>query len=694
MARPIPACSLLAVLAALLAAPSPAPAGEQKDSPAVRCEVFPSALLSSAYWGPLLVEARNDSPRAADIDVGAITAQGIDPEALDLEQASASTRFRVAGDAEKRLFLYLPPFSRSDPIVMRAADGKTLSPHQRVFLHPNPGWKAVLLLSDDETCEAATVLENLLNACTAPPASLPERAEGFDAFHTVVLHRLDPAALSRASRRAIRDWTARGGHLVLSPGDDVLLFLDGILAEIHPFTPVDTLPDHPVTAFGALEPGAAPPREPLHLLEGGEPLLKSRRGEVVARWSPAGAGSVLALSASLDLLGSRSTAGRIWFLRRVLFAGGMIEALDHHGVCRETPLQQEFLASAATGPTSGEGLRLSTGRRAGRPHLMPPFRHYFSSIFAGVERDVTAFEEKEVLLALMEDLASAPSLGFVALFLLAFLAVVGPLNFLVLRRKRIPALASVTVPLVSTAFVFLVVVSGLVIRGGPRARRLNVVFTRSGESWAVANSLISFRTGAEGTYALSSPDGAFHLPPVPFWTKAFRLEQDGAGRLTLPLDRWDLAGATAERTIRLEGAVEAFLDDEGFHVRNRLPLSLRGLVMTPPPDCPLEIAAAFTAEDREGTFAFGFEVAPGASLDFLSPPPPARAPAREDLVLASLLDHALGQSFPTWGGGGLACWIDVPFPEFHVDGEPMELMSDRTALVIPLLDRRKGGAGG
>ena len=158
-----------------------------------------------------------------------------------------------------------------------------------------------------------------------------------------------------------------------------------------------------------------------------------------------------------------------------------------------------------------------------------------------------------------------PSVWQLLLFLFAYTLIIGPLNFLVLRRLRRPELAWVTIPVLVLLFSAITFFTGFRTRGGAAVLNEMSVAYGSVEAERVrTQSIVGLYSPRRGRYDLSLP---YDTTAFPF-TEGFGLVTgSGAGSLAT-IDR---AGNLALRDIRADtGEVVAFLIDAH---RPRPPLS-------------------------------------------------------------------------------------------------------------------------
>ncbi|MCU0722378.1 MAG: hypothetical protein MUC63_01960, partial [Planctomycetes bacterium] len=502
LVRLLPA-ALLALAAGAAGAPS-APAAEAPAGPApgaVSLAVSPflgEKTWRLGIWIPVRVTARNGGPSPAVLDVAVAPNDARTSEAR-LDSALVRARVQVPPGSTKDFFLYVPPsrfpatlaavwslepgreefapildvrggFHSPTPVLVVDADparGQRLSdavsrasalesvpvprsiaaaPPSKRESPPGPG-DGRGPPQDGETLRQEV---SLFQAWLSGPSGLPDRPEGYEAFQVVVLHGLDPGALTAETRRALRDWTVRGGTLLLCPGSDGALLRDPVLVDIHPVRIEGPRREEALAEF-ATPGGPLPPPRPVHALAGGTTVLRLRDGSPLALAAPAGLGVAVAFASTLEGLEA---------LPRVA-AGSLLESVLPEFVDPVTPrFQASGLRPAAPADRPGEP---AAGGRS-NPHraLRPAFRNFWagqdeSPLWKPRGTGMTIsdlMDEEETLTrefhaAMARPVAGTPSIGWISLFLLLLVGAVGPLNYWILRRRGVPALAILTVPALS-----------------------------------------------------------------------------------------------------------------------------------------------------------------------------------------------------------------------------------------------------
>lgn len=373
------------------------------------------------------------------------------------------------------------------------------------------------------------------------PDTLPDASHLLRSFDALILNALPASRLAPAQTQALTDWVLGGGHLVvggLVSAEDLEGFGSLIPVRVLGRQTVSGLPNLertiqvPIRAWEPFEVTAVAPAAEAQVLvaEEGLPLIVRRRF---------GQGTVtfMAMDGSAAPLNAWWGLGPMW--RLVLAA--------------ERSPTEEFQSR----------VKLTN----------------LGAIYNALAEQVTPFD--------------LPSAQVVVLFLGAYVIMVGPINFLVLRRLRRPDWFWFTTPVIT--FLFGLVVFGLGF--SPQAQGValrDVTIVRHPEDLRVgyADSYIAVFSPVYRAYDLEFPASVFPSPLLPFWewtnppdSQPVTVETDGRVRRlkNLSVDAWGLRGVLAEGLIRYEREplqVEVVAEPEGVRLRvaNPGPGSVDGLV--------------------------------------------------------------------------------------------------------------------
>ena len=241
---------------------------------------------------------------------------------------------------------------------------------------------------------------------TLTPDDLPERVEAWAAIDRIVWQDVDSERLSTPQRDALRGWIAGGGRLVIAGGTAGPKTLSAFPDSLLPYRPVVTT-DVPAASLSGILGQIPPDATALPALSGsmiGGRTLAAVGDQVVAAERPYGSGSVtlIGFDPTVDWIAKTDTSGSLW--RRLLPAR-----------------------------TSG-GLTFSDD----------------SMLVNAVSQ--------------LPTLALPPITGLLAL-LVAYIVLIGPINYLVLKRLDRREWAWVTMPILIVVFAAGAYAYGAVLRG-------------------------------------------------------------------------------------------------------------------------------------------------------------------------------------------------------------------------------------
>lgn len=394
-------------------------------------------------WCPVRIVLSNDGP-------------DVEGELHILESYSfvdaptAAKPVSLPSHSRKAYFIYLPPIGWSPYWKIRlVADGEVLV-EQRFSLRVVGGVDPLYVVVG----EGAGNLNFLTDV--APPGTsgrvaytslddLPPDPLGWEAVDLLVLADADTSALSLDQRRALETWVAHGGHLVViggSGGERTAAGIAGLL-------PVTVGPVRSVDSLWALEErlGVVLPPGPYILTEAtvreGEVLLK--QGDlplIVRRAYGSGVVDFLAFGTGADLFTRWEDGARLW-----------------------------------------SSLLETTGS--------PPPRIAFRQGYPAMEA-----------VGSIPDLV-APSVLHLLAFVLVYTLLVGPVNYLVLKRLDRRELAWATIPLLVLAFTGCAYLTGFQIRGRtPIVHRLVAVRVPPGSDVGRVTAAVGIFSPRRATYDL------------------------------------------------------------------------------------------------------------------------------------------------------------------------------------------------
>ena len=292
---------------------------------------------------------------------------------------------------------------------------------------------------------------------TIKPEDLPPRAEAWSSVDVLVWQDVDSNRLASGQMEALRTWLATGGTLVILGGSTGTATLGAFPADLLPFVPttvIDASPSDLAALLGELPPGASTALALAGTLGRGTVLARSGDSVVAARVSQGrGSVAVIGIDPSTPWLAGSSTASGLW--TRLL-------------------------------PSGPHGLEGSAAENEG---------------------------------SLVDALSNLPAVrlpGFEQLFILivAYVIAVGPLNYLLLRRRDRREWAWITIP--ATMLVFAIATYGLgaLQKGGDViVNQLAVVHGAVGSDRGLGRVHIGVFSPNRGTFDVAVGGGALLSAP-------------------------------------------------------------------------------------------------------------------------------------------------------------------------------------
>lgn len=432
---------------------------------------------------PVVVSAANDGP-PVEGELQVVAATGGDELIF-----SAPLSLPTGADKRVSLVVYLPAFT--DEVAVRlVVEGETMAASRSNQLR-NVGDDTLLYGVITPDMGGLALLETIpggrADAAVAflTPDDLPEVSSAWNALDVLVLDDTDTSRLTAGQQSALRAWVESGGQLVVTGGPGGPTTAAGV-ADLLPVTVdgVTTLPDLPALSDHAGLPFDDP----------GPFVITTSR--------PTAEGETLIAQEGLPLLAQRSLGrGRVIFL-----------ALDP----KLAPL---------AGWAGGAAL---WGELAAGVPLLPPWA-------ASIQNSYSAMQSVAYIPGLR-----LPSTGQLLFFLLVYALIIGPINYLILRRFKRRELAWVTIPFLILVFSAATFLTGFSTRGN--AVTLNEMTVAFGSAKAE-------RLRAQTVLGLYSPRRAEHDVGLPYDSSAFPF-QEGFGSL---LGNGNLAAIERAAGVTLRG---------------------------------------------------------------------------------------------------------------------------------------------
>ncbi len=432
-------------LASLGGAPAAAAAAQ---GPVMEAAVMLEGHARVGSWMAIEVYLRNDGPSVS----GELRLSG---------GAQSRTTFGTAVDlppqSDKTYLLYAqPPAFGGTLDVVLVDGGRTVATSEVAFTVHDAAQLVVGVVAErpEGIVPRLDLLpaENGSRAAIVPlqPADLPERVEAWAPLDRLIWQDADSGQLSPGQVTALRGWLAGGGRLVIAGGTAGGAMLSGFPDDLLPYRPaatVDVAPESLTALLGSVPADAAD----LPALAG--PLQRGRAlatvaDQAVAAEAPFGSGSVV-------LLGFDPTHG--W-------------------------------------PADGDGAE-ELWRR-----LLPP-RVAGPTIAGDDSARVNAVSQLPAL--------ALPPFGGLLILLAAYIVLIGPINYLVLRKLDRREWAWITMPVLIAVFAAGAYGFGAALRGvDVIVNEVAIVRGAPDTTEGTAQVYLGVFSPSRGTYQVEVPGGA------------------------------------------------------------------------------------------------------------------------------------------------------------------------------------------
>ncbi len=363
------------------------------------------------------------------------------------------------------------------------------------------------------TTPPKTPWTTLANLSNLEPELFPESWAPLASLDTIIVYDLPALSLSQRQKQALMAWCCRGGRLVLVS--------DGAPAEYQgtPFEPYLPLKPNEVVTEGGLNLLVGP-------LAPGAQTLATHQGKPLLVGRPALDGQIFLVTAPLKQLAplSAEQAENLW--RQVLPS-----TPDPNAPGNYNSYNPNYSSYGNAGPASN------------------------------TLRDIPELPRARA--------------GWLALYLLTYALIVGPLNLGILRRRDKMLWSFVTVPAIALAFAGGAYLLNLANRSSqPLLRELGVVRVESGKPLGHATSEALFFSPSAREYRLDcEPTAICHSGTYSYGDKAFGLYSplpDGGLQGSLRLSTWDIYTLGTESLLKLPGPINGKWEDAVLTVNSSM----------------------------------------------------------------------------------------------------------------------------
>lgn len=447
----------LMVLIVMTALVLPVQAQDGDNLIVMRVEAGYETCFREGFWLPLRIRVGN----SGDDITGRLIVR---PETSGRVVSNAySTPIDLPSGSEKAAFLYIQARSFPAEVTVELLDaGHARVARQTVRLklvEPQDEIHVVITGRDTPGIPLNTVHAAGRVACQArwQATNLPDNAAALQAVDTLWLINADTATLTAGQKTALAAWILDGGHLIVTGGPGWQDTTAG-LPDVLPMIPAgsQSVADLAPLARFAGHTAALNMRTVIatgEVREGSVVLAATDDGLPLLVRRPYGNGTVDYLTAdpSLAPLAAWDGSADLWF------------------------------AIAAT--------------------AYP--RPFWTQGYLDRQNAATA-------MAILPGIELLPPVSSMVLFLLAYILMIGPVNYFVLHRLNRRGFAWVTIPLCIIVFSVLAWTVGFNLRGSDiTVSRINVIRTWKDSDIAQVDELVSILAPRRGTYSLAVPPGRF-----------------------------------------------------------------------------------------------------------------------------------------------------------------------------------------
>ncbi len=379
-------------------------------------------------------------------------------------QAISAADLSLPGSSRKELFLYIRPqaYLTGLSVSLRSAD-RELTRTDLKLTCLSGGDLFIGLIADDPDAYGGPLqeiqpLKGMVRVSPLKISDLPDLAQGWSALDALVISGVDTGKLSSQQRQAMQSWLAEGGRLLVIGGAK----WQAASAGLGGLLPLEVSSTRTVGDLSQLQ----------SYLRSAEPL----QGEaVVAAGTLQPDSDVMLSQDGIPLLIQKPIGlGKVYYL-----------AVDPAML----PLKD------------WEGMKDLYGHLLG---AQPPRPSWLTNPWDADFAD-------QALSTLPE--LGLPAVSLICVLLAIYVAVIGPLHYLVLRRFKRRELAWFTIPGLVVLFTFLSYVAGFLFRGTqPILNRLSVIQAWDGQDQARVRALVGVYSPGRARYTMEADRGVLFSP--------------------------------------------------------------------------------------------------------------------------------------------------------------------------------------
>jgi len=432
---------------------APAHAQQQKTGVKLSVEAAYEGYYRSGEWLPVLVSVSNTGPGISGLlrltapDLGTAVSDAYNTP-IDLPQQSS-----------KQVFLYLPVSEQAHQVKVELVSGDRIVANDTrdlTLLRQNDMLFALVTDSPRGIIDLKAIRSGLGDAYQANwhVENIPRMSAALRGLDALILMDVDSGALVFEQRQAIRDWVLAGGHLIVTGGPNWQKTQAGI-ADLLPMQPSTTTT---LTALPSITEFAGKPKTALNAASGSSVVLT--QGKLVPD------AQVLAEQSGVPLIARHNLGGGL--VDYIAFDPGLspFDTWSDRGA-----FWFNLIATDIQRPSWSDG-------------ITDPSSAYNAANY------VTGLRLPDVLQ--------------LVLFLGFYIALIGPINYLILWRFKRREWAWFTIPAIVLVTAVIYYLTGFSLRGTQAiVNRLAVVQVWPGGERGQVDAIIGVLAPRRGAYDLS-----------------------------------------------------------------------------------------------------------------------------------------------------------------------------------------------
>jgi hypothetical protein len=434
----------------------------QQDLVSLSVDAGYDTYFRENYWLPLLISVTNNGD---PIEGKLITRQ----ERSQALTNTFSTPVSLASGARQSFFLYVTMRSFASSIQVELIDNtgaivtdievpvRSVTPRDKLYVVVTAAPNSLIDLTKQATGGNLAFQANWL------PLNVPDKAGALQAVDMLIFSDVDTGTLTLAQREAVENWVTAGGHLIVTGGVNWQPTAAG-LTDLLPLTPGSTVSVQDLTGLAELAGDYNRALTGEYTVTGGqvtedaEVLAASSDGYPLLARRQQGNGTVdyLTLDPSLAPLRDWDKIDGLWFT--------LLTSVD----------------------------------------VSPGWMYGFSDIDPAIDS-----------IEILPGFTALPEATSMIGFLILYIILVGPVNYLVLRQINRRELAWFTIPALILVFSALAWATGFNLRGNEvTLSRMSVVNSWSNQEVAYAEQVIGLLAPRRANYTLAMNDDRLLRPVI------------------------------------------------------------------------------------------------------------------------------------------------------------------------------------